>query len=163
MLWILHKANWIFIFPISAMRETFMVNWFIILTSRNHAFILQRKVISCQYNKRLICLGVHSQLEKLIMYLECFVYLMFMCVCVHVYVAVHECCIANIQKSVFDFYHIVCVGWIYVRFDSKYLKIAEFYHGHCSNIIVTITQSSKRMTILLTKRTIETCDLQSYY
>lgn len=57
-----------------------MVNLFIILTSLNHAIILQRKVISCQYNKRLLRLGIPSQLEKLIMYFECLVYLMFMCV-----------------------------------------------------------------------------------
>lgn len=40
-------------------------------------------------------------------------------------------------------------------------EIVEFYRGPCSNIIVTTTQASKRMTIPLTKRTIETCDLQS--
>lgn len=85
------------------------MNLFIIFTFLNHAFILQRKVIGCQHNKRLLRLGVPSQLEKLIMYLECFVY-MFMCVYMRVYVAMHECCSANLQKSVFAFHHIVCVS-----------------------------------------------------
>lgn len=97
-----------------------------------------RKVISSQYDKRLLCLGVHLQLEKLIMYLECFIYLMFMCVCMRVYVAVHEWCIANLQKPVFDFYHIVSVSWIYVRVDSKCLKLLSFIMGPVVILLSTL-------------------------
>lgn len=81
-------------------------------------YFAQKKVISCQYNKRLLRLGVPSQLEKLIMYLECFVYLMFMCVFAfmwrHMSVAVqtfrYQFLPFTIQFMGVDFY---------VRFDSK--------------------------------------------